>query len=498
MPPFAFDHSYARELPGSYVEWPPAPAPAPQLLYLNAALADELQLDLAGQSDADLAALFAGNALPEGARPIAQAYAGHQFGGFSPQLGDGRALLLGEVIDRRGRRRDIAFKGSGRTPFSRGGDGKAAVGPMLREVLIGEAMHALGIPTTRALAVVATGEAVQRERALPGAVLTRVAASHLRVGTFQYFAARQDLDALRRLADYAIARHDPALAGQPQPALGLLQAVAQRQAALLAQWMNVGFIHGVMNTDNMTLSGETIDYGPCAFMEAYDPQAVFSSIDHGGRYAYDNQPRIARWNLARLAEALLPLIAEGEDEAATQRAIDQVMERVIDAFPAWYDIALRDGQRAKLGLSNAEADDAALADAWLALLHTQAVDFTLAWRRLADAAAGDSAPLHALFSDAAPLQAWLAQWQARCARDAGLASGAARAAAMRRVNPLYIPRNHRVEEALAAASDRGDLQPFRQLLAALQRPFDEEPARAAFAEPAPAALTAGYRTFCGT
>jgi serine/tyrosine/threonine adenylyltransferase len=267
---------------------------------------------------------------------------------------------------------------------------------------------------------------------------------------------------------------------------------------LLAQWMNVGFIHGVMNTDNMTLSGETIDYGPCAFMEAYDPQAVFSSIDHGGRYAYDNQPRIARWNLARLAEALLPLIAEGEDEAATQRAIDQVMATVIDAFPAWYDSALRDGQRAKLGLTDAEADDAALADAWLALLHIQAVDFTQAWRRLADAAAGDEAPLRALFGDAAPLQAWLAQWQSRCARDPSHATGAARAAAMRRVNPVFIPRNHRVEEALAAASERGDLQPFQQLLAVLQRPFDDDPAQARWAEPAPPAVTAGYRTFCGT
>jgi uncharacterized protein YdiU (UPF0061 family) len=499
MPRFAFDNSYARELPGTYVEWQPAAVPAPRWLFLNGALAVELGLDAAALQDDAGAALFAGNALPQGAQPIAQAYAGHQFGGFSPQLGDGRALLVGELLDRGGKRRDIAFKGSGRTPFSRGGDGKAAVGPMLREVLIGEAMHALGIPTTRALAVVATGEQVRRERPLPGAVLTRVAASHLRVGTFQFFAARQEMEQLQRLADYAIARHDPALSGQPQRFLGLLQAVAKRQAGLLAQWMNVGFIHGVMNTDNMTLSGETIDYGPCAFIEAYDPQAVFSSIDHGGRYAYDNQPRVARWNLARLAEALLPLIAGSDEPAARERAVAQAME-VIDAFPGWYDAAWRAGQRLKLGLRSEEPEDAALADDWLALLQAQAVDFTLAWRRLADAAGGDEAPLRALFVQAEPLQAWLRRWQARCAREdgAGAERGADRAAAMRRANPLFIPRNHRVEEALAAASDEGDLGPFEALLAVVRRPFDEDPALARYAEPAPAAVTASYRTFCGT
>ena len=316
---FGFDHTYARDLPGASVAWRPAAAPSPRLLFLNEPLAHELGLDVAALRAADAAAIFAGNAPPTDAQPIAQAYAGHQFGGFSPQLGDGRALLLGEVIDRRGRRRDIAFKGSGRTPFSRGGDGKAAVGPMLREALIGEAMHALGIPTTRALAVAATGEPVYRETALPGAVLTRVAASHLRVGTFQFFASRGDLPTLRRLLDYTIARHDPALRDAPEPPLALLRAVARRQAALVAQWMNVGFIHGVMNTDNMALSGETIDYGPCAFMEAYDPAAVFSSIDHGGRYAYANQPHIARWNLARFAEALLPLMASECRRAARSR-----------------------------------------------------------------------------------------------------------------------------------------------------------------------------------
>ncbi len=503
MRPFGFDNSYARDLPGFYVAWQPAPAPAPSLLFFNAGLADELGLDAALLGGPEGAAFFAGNTLPDDAQPIAQAYAGHQFGGFSPKLGDGRALLVGERVDVHGRRRDIAFKGSGRTPFSRGGDGKAAVGPMLREVLIGEAMHALGIPTTRALAVAATGERVYREHSLPGAVLTRVAASHLRVGTFQYFAAQGELDKLRLLADYTIVRHDPALAGTAGRHLALLRAVAGRQAELIAQWMNVGFIHGVMNTDNMTLSGETIDYGPCAFIEAYDPAAVFSSIDHGGRYAYANQPHIARWNLARLAETLLPLMVETEDKTAVQTAVAQVTE-VIDAFPGLYAAALLRGQRAKLGLSAAaatddDAEDTTLAADWLALLHTQAADFTLAWRRLADAAEGAMAPLRALLAEPAALDAWLVRWQARCKRDtaAGGPGAQERAARMRRVSPWTIPRNHRVEEALAAATE-GDMLPFERLLAALRRPWDEAPELAPYAEPAPAAVTAGYQTFCGT
>jgi uncharacterized protein YdiU (UPF0061 family) len=504
MRPFGFDNSYVRELSGFYVASQPARAPAPRLLFLNERLADELGLDVASLRGPDAAALFAGNVLPPDAEPIAQAYAGHQFGGFSPQLGDGRALLLGELIDRSGRRRDLALKGSGRTAYSRGGDGKAAVGPMLREVLMGEAMHALGIPTTRALAVAATGEPVYRDQPLPGAVLTRVAASHLRVGTFQFFLARGDIERLRRLADYTIARHDPELVADPDRHLSLLRAVARRQAALIAQWMNVGFIHGVMNTDNMALSGETIDYGPCAFMEAYDPAAVFSSIDHGGRYAYGNQPDIARWNLARFAETLLPLIAEDDDEPAARRAIEQATE-VIDAFPGWYATALREGQRAKLGLFAAAAEDdaadTALADAWLALLHAQRVDFTLAWRRLADAADGDETALRMLFAEPPALDGWLARWHARCARHgaARAVSAAERAARMRRANPWLIPRNHRVEEALAAASgDDNDLRLFEQLLDALRQPYDEHPGRARFAEPAPAEVTARYQTFCGT
>ncbi len=513
LPAFTFDNTYARELEGLYIRWQPAAAPQPRMVLFNAALAAELGLQ--GLDTAEGATLLAGNRLPEGADPVAQAYSGHQFGGWSPRLGDGRALLLGEVIDTAGRRRDIAFKGSGRTPFSRGGDGKAALGPMLREYLIGEAMHALRIPTTRALAVVATGEPVLREGGpLPGAVLTRVAASHLRVGTFQYAAAQDDLPLLKRLLAYAIQRHDPALAAHDNPALALLQAVAERQAQLIAQWMGVGFIHGVMNTDNMTISGETIDYGPCAFMEAYNPATVFSSIDHGGRYAYGNQPAMARWNLARLAEALLPLLADGNNEAEVQQAVAQVTA-VIDEFPALYATALRQGQHAKLGLDqgagnaiNAVSTDTGtntLADDWLALLQQQQVDWTLAWRRLADAAAGDAKPLRALFADPAAVNPWLARWQACCAaQDAGDSgagdngAGQARAARMRQVNPWLIPRNHLVEEALAAASEHGDLRLFNSLLAALQRPFDEDAALAGYAQPAPAQVTAAYQTFCGT
>ncbi len=498
---FSLESTYARELQGFSVPWKPEPVPAPKWLFFNAPLADELGLDVAALSGDEGAALFAGNTVPEGAEPVAQAYAGHQFGGFSPQLGDGRAILLGEVIDRAGRRRDIAFKGSGRTPFSRGGDGKAAVGPMLREALVGEWMDAVGIATTRALAVVATGQPVLREVVLPGAVLTRVAASHIRVGTFQFFAARGDLERVRRLAEYTIARHDPELVGAPDRFRRLFANVAARQAALIAQWMNVGFIHGVMNTDNMTLSGETIDYGPCAFVEAYDPQAVFSSIDAQGRYAFGNQPEIARWNLARLAETLLPLFADDLEQARAQ-AIE-----VLDAFPALYRASLLRGERAKLGIDAVEgADDsadAALADDWLALLHAERVDFTLAWRRLADAAAGDDAPLRALFASPTAPDGWLARWRERCAREdegaaASVDAAARRAGRMRAVNPFVIPRNQRVEEALAAASDEGDLGPFERLLAALRRPYDETPENARYAAPAPADVTARYQTFCGT
>ncbi|MCB1996208.1 MAG: YdiU family protein [Burkholderiaceae bacterium] len=503
LPTFAFDNSFVRSLPQAGVPWPPVPVAAPALVYLNRALAGQLGLDADALATPAGAAVFAGNRIPDGAQPVAQAYAGHQFGGFSSQLGDGRALLLGEIIGPDGRRRDLALKGSGRTPFSRGGDGRAALGPMLREVLIGEAMHALGIPTTRALAVAATGESVRRDRDLPGAVLARVAASHLRVGSFQYFAARGDRANLAQMVDYAIARHDPDLVHREDRHVQFLERVARRQAALVAQWMNAGFIHGVMNTDNMTLSGETIDYGPCAFLEAYDPAAVFSSIDHGGRYAYANQPLIARWNLARLAETLLPLLADADDDSSVQQAVAQVTA-VIDAFPAWYDDALRTGQRRKLGLRLGEAGDAVMADDFLALLQRQGVDFTLGWRRLADAAVGDDAPWLSRFADAGAAAAWLARWRARCLREDGAAglsdleAATRRAQAIRRASPFVIPRNHRVEEALAAATDEGDLAPFERLLQALQQPFEELPTLQRFGEPAPAAVTAGYQTFCGT
>lgn len=508
MTPIDFDNSYVRDLPDTFVPWQPVPVKDPRLLYFNRELARELGLDVEALAGPEGAAVFAGNTVPTGAEPIAQAYAGHQFGGFSPKLGDGRAVLLGEVTDRNGQRRDIALKGSGRTPFSRGGDGRAAIGPMLREALISEAMSALGIPTTRALAVAATGEPVIRERVLPGAVLTRIAASHLRVGTFQFFAARGEHDKLRMVADYTIARHYPELANRADRYLALLEAVARRQATLIAQWMNVGFIHGVMNTDNMALSGETIDYGPCAFLEAYDPATVFSSIDAQGRYAYGNQPGIARWNLARFAETLLPLVADSSEEAAIKQAVDQALV-VIDAFPGWYATALRSGQRAKLGLDVTDTtagirpdDDAIaqLADDWLALLHDHGVDFTLAWRRLADAAEGNEAPLLALFDAPSAVEPWLERWRAQSAAvDAsGETQGSARAERMRRVNPLVIPRNLLVEEALEAASERDDLGPFEAMLAAVRRPFDDGPGQARYAEPAPTEVTARYQTFCGT
>lgn len=488
---FSFDNTYARDLEGFYVPWKPVAVSAPRMLRFNDSLARELGLDVEALNSEYGARVFSGTEAPAGSEPLAQAYAGHQFGGFAPQLGDGRAVLLGEVIDRDGRRRDIALKGSGRTPFSRGGDGKAAVGPMLREYIMGEAMKALGIPTTRALAVVSTGEQVFREQVLPGAVLTRVAMSHVRVGTFQYFAARGDVEKVRILADYVIARHDPDLAGRPDRYLALLRAVALRQARLIAQWMLNGFIHGVMNTDNMALSGETIDYGPCAFMEAYSTRAVFSSIDRNGRYAYGAQPAIAQWNLARFAETLLPLMDSENPDRAVPAATG-----ILQEFVVCYEAAWLDGMRAKLGLQGTAETDRDLAVGWLELLEAQNVDFTLAWRRLADAAAGNTKPLDELFHDGQALSGWLGRWRQRVAQES--IDGAARGIAMNAVNPLYIPRNQRVEEALAAASDRGDLELFERLLEVVANPFEERPGLEIYAEPAPPAVTAAYRTFCGT
>jgi uncharacterized protein YdiU (UPF0061 family) len=419
---------------------------------------------------------------------VAQAYAGHQFGGFQPRLGDGRALLLGEVIDSHGRRRDVHLKGSGPTPFARRGDGKAAVGPMLREYLVSEAMHALGIPTTRALAVLATGEDIVRETLLPGAVLVRVAASHVRVGTFQYAAAHGDAALVRRLADHSIARHHPHAVEADDRYLAFYEAVVDAQASLIARWMLAGFVHGVMNTDNMTISGETIDYGPCAFMDAFDPATVFSSIDHGGRYAYGNQPAIAQWNLARLGDTLLPLL-----DAAPQAAV-KAAGAVLQSFPERYDACWLAGMHAKLGLADGAGEDDTLADDLLALLQAQRVDFTACFRALSASALGDPAPARSLFTEPAAFDAWSARWHAQLSSQPRDAPAIARA--MDRVNPAYIARNHLVEEALAAAT-AGDMRPFDRLLDVLARPFDERPGLESYAAPAPPA-PGEYRTFCGT
>ncbi|MDQ3554204.1 MAG: YdiU family protein [Chloroflexota bacterium] len=487
-PLFSFDNSYVRELEGLYEPWQAAPAPAPRLLALNEQLAVELGVDAGALEGPDGVAVLAGNATPDGASPVAQAYAGHQFGGFSPRLGDGRALLLGEVLDVHGRRRDLHLKGSGRTTFARGGDGKAAVAPMLREYVIGEAMHALGIPTTRTLAVVATGDHVARDTMLPGAVLTRVAASHIRVGTFQYAAVHGDPALVRRLADHAIARHHPHAVEAENPYLAFFESVVDAQASLVARWMLVGFIHGVMNTDNMTVSGETIDYGPCAFMDAFDPSAVFSSIDHEGRYAYGNQPPIAQWNLARLAETLLPLFHVEADPAIAAAT------GVLQSFPDRYREYWVHGMRAKLGMADGQPEDGALIDDLLALLHAQNVDVTSCFRALSSSVRGDAAPARLLFAEPSAYDGWSDRWRGLLSSQS--ADPQAIAEAMDRVNPVYIPRNHLVEEALAAAT-AGDLGPFRRLLEVLARPFDERPGLEPYAAPAPPSFGT-YRTFCGT
>ncbi|MBR0684041.1 YdiU family protein [Roseomonas eburnea] len=484
--PPRFDNSYARLPERLFARLPPTPVPAPRLLRLNAPLAGALGLDPAWLASPAGVAMLAGNAMPEGAEPIAQAYAGHQFGHFVPSLGDGRAILIGEVVTPEGLRRDIQLKGSGPTPFSRRGDGRAALGPVLREYIVSEAMAALGIPTTRSLAAVATGDWVMRDDALPGAVLTRIAASHIRVGTFQYFAARRDTEALRILADHAIARHDPAAAEAANPALALLDGVVARQASLVARWMLVGFIHGVMNTDNCAVSGETIDYGPCAFLDEYHPEKVFSSIDRIGRYAYGNQPGIAHWNLARLAECLLPLIAEDEDKAL------ELARASLAGFAPRFGAAWREGLLGKLGLTEEEEDDEALVQDLFTLMAEGGADFTLTFRRLCDAAEGEDAALRSLFAEPAAVDPWLVRWRARLARE-----GAGRAAAMRAVNPAYIPRNHLVEEAIAAAVQRDDLAPFEALLAVLERPFEDQPGRERHAEP-PRPEERVLQTFCGT
>jgi uncharacterized protein YdiU (UPF0061 family) len=477
-------------LPGRfYAHVRPTGVPQPRMLAFNHALAAELGLDAAQLDSPEGAEIFSGNTVPEGMTPIAMAYAGHQFGGFVPQLGDGRAILLGEVVDRNGVRRDIQLKGAGRTPYSRGGDGRAALGPVLREYLVSEAMHALGIPTTRALAAVATGDAVYRETALPGAVLTRVAASHIRVGTFQFFAARGDVEGLTALADYVIDRLYPELRNADQRCLELLKSVANRQAALVARWMHVGFIHGVMNTDNSSISGETIDFGPCAFMDAYNPATVFSSIDQGGRYQYQNQPGIAQWNLARLAETLLPVIDESIDAA-----VEKANQVVVD-YAATFQDAWSAGLRRKIGLKTAEEDDGMLIQSLLDLMQKDEVDWTSAFRRLGDSARGDDAPFWSLFEDRAAADRWLSSWRARIARET---EDPARAEKMDKANPLYIPRNHLVEEALAAAINDDDLGPFEALHNVLSDPYNDQGRdNERYTQPAPHDGPV-YRTFCGT
>jgi uncharacterized protein YdiU (UPF0061 family) len=488
---FPFDNSYAALPDGFFARVAPTPVPSPKLVKLNRSLALHLGLDpdwLAGPEGIEI---LAGKRVPEGADPIAMAYAGHQFGHFVPQLGDGRAILLGEVIDAEGVRRDIQLKGSGPTPFSRRGDGRAALGPVLREYIVSEAMAALGIPTTRSLAAVVTGENVVRETLLPGAVLTRVASSHIRVGTFQYFAARSDVAGVRRLADHVIARHYPDLAAAERPYHALLEAVLARQAALVAQWLLVGFIHGVMNTDNTSISGETIDYGPCAFLDNYDPATVFSSIDEMGRYAYGNQPRIALWNLTRFAECLLPLFSDDQEKAIAEA------QSVLEKFAEKFGTAYQAGLRRKLGLFTAHGDDPELANDLLKAMAENQADFTLTFRRLSDASADPArdAEVRTLFADSAAFDGWAARWRQRIATEPQ--DAATRQTAMRAVNPAFIPRNHRVEAIIRAAVDANDFAPFEELLTVLAKPYEDQPAFVRYMEP-PAQHERVLQTFCGT
>jgi uncharacterized protein YdiU (UPF0061 family) len=495
-----FDNTYARLPARFYARVDPTPVAAPRLIKLNHALARELGLDPAALESPHGVEVLAGNRIAHGSEPIAIAYAGHQFGHFVPQLGDGRAILLGEVVAPNGRRFDIQIKGPGRTPFSRGGDGRAALGPVLREYILSEAMFALGVPTTRALAAVATGQPVHREGPLPGAVFTRVAASHLRVGTFQYFAARNDIEALRTLAAYAIARHYPHAAHAQYPVRALLDGVIARHAQLVAQWMLLGFIHGVMNTDNTSISGETIDYGPCAFMEAYHPATVFSSIDRQGRYCLSNQPHAAHWNLTRLAESLLPLLQQ--ETGDPQAALDSAHE-ALAAFAPQYEAAYAAGLRRKLGLLTQREGDPALANDLLDRVAANRADFTLTFHLLCDSAANPAAAkptpdarIRALFADPTAFDTWAIRWRARLAAEDD-AGAAARIEMMRSANPAFIPRNHLVEAAINAAIDRQDFQLFEELLDVVTRPYEDRPALARFAQPA-RPEEAVTRTFCGT
>ncbi|MEO1207493.1 MAG: YdiU family protein [Pseudomonadota bacterium] len=487
---FAFDNTFSRCPDRFFARVGPTPVADPALIKLNTGLARQLGLNPDMLSGAAGVSVLSGNDVPDGAAPIAMAYAGHQFGHFNPALGDGRAIVLGEIIDHDGLRRDIQLKGSGPTPFSRRGDGRAAVGPVLREYIISEAMAALGIPTTRALAAVLTGEPVYRERVEPGAVLTRVANGLVRVGTFEFFAARRDTDAIRCLADYVIARHYPDATETDTPYRALLEAVINAQAQLIARWMGVGFIHGVMNTDNMSVAGETIDYGPCAFMDTFDPSTVYSSIDYAGRYAYGNQPRIAQWNLARFAQSLLPVLADDEEVAIG------IAQDAINAFPDLYQAAWHEILRAKLGLFEARDGDDALADGLLKMMHDDRLDFTNTFCQLCDMAQSDEDTAGGLeAARSVEFNAWLSQWRTRLGEEPATPDD--RALAMRHANPAYIPRNHRVEEVISAAVSEGDFAPFERLLAVLSRPFEDQPENAIFADP-PKPDEVVKATFCGT
>ncbi|HEY0169564.1 MAG TPA: YdiU family protein [Pyrinomonadaceae bacterium] len=490
--PFPFDNTYAR-LPGRFFSRvPPTRVRAPRLIRVNGPLAARLGLDadlLAGEEGVEV---LAGNRIAETAEPIATAYAGHQFGSFVPQLGDGRAILLGELVDSAGVRRDVQLKGAGRTPYSRGGDGRAALGPILREYVVSEAMAALGIPTTRALAAVTTGESVIRETVLPGGVLTRVASSHIRVGTFQFFASRGDVEGVRLLADHVVARHYTEAAGSGRPYRALLDAVIRAQAELIAAWMLVGFIHGVMNTDNMSVAGETIDYGPCAFMDAYDPGAVFSAIDRQGRYAYSMQPAIGEWNLARLAECLLPLLSDDTDAAIAEA------EQALDSYRPIFERAFLGGLRRKLGLLTEREGDAELGRDLLQEMAANGADYTLTFRRLCDAASGqedDDAGVRGLFANPSAYDEWAPRWRERLEQEP--ADAATRRAAMLAANPAFIPRNHRVEAVIRAAVDEGDFAPFHELVTVLSNPFEAQPAFAHYADP-PGDDERVLQTFCGT
>jgi uncharacterized protein YdiU (UPF0061 family) len=491
VPHLPFDNSYARLPDRFFVRLAPTPVKAPRLIRLNAELARHLGLDPAWLGSPEGVQMLAGNLVPEGSTPLAMAYAGHQFGNWVPQLGDGRAILLGEVIDADGIRRDIQLKGAGRTPFSRGGDGRAVLGPVLREYIVSEAMAALGVPTTRALAAVTTGEHVWREAPEQGAVLTRVAKSHIRIGTFEFFANRGDVEGTRALADYVIARHYPEVADAENPYRALLDAVIGRVAALVAQWLHIGFIHGVMNTDNMSIAGETIDYGPCAFMDEYHPAKVFSSIDANGRYAYANQPRIAHWNLSRLAGALLPLIDEDREKAVA------MAQSALDIFPARFEEAYVSGFRRKLGLAQIRDEDADLLQDLLDRMAENEADFTLTFRRLSDAAAGGAeadARVGELFADPAAFTQWVQKWRQRLAAED--VAPADRAAAMKSVNPAFIPRNHRIQ-AIITAAQTSDFKPFEALNAVLSKPYSDQPEFAEYRDP-PQPDEVVHRTFCGT